>query len=88
MFDKKYENGMAEATVMGMVQPYIQEHATIYGHGVWHYMISATIGNIHIVEYEGKGMALEGTTLILADNQKAERLFKKYCNGILSGKFI
>lgn len=87
MYGAKYENGMAEATVMGMVQPYIQEHATIYGHGVWHYMISSTIGDIHIVEYEGKGMGIE-TTLILADNQKAERLFKKYCNGILSGKLI
>ena len=70
-----------------MVEPYVQEHATIYGHDVWHYLISTTIGDIHVVEYDGKGMELN-TTLILADNGKAEKLFKSIFNKILNGKLI
>lgn len=68
-----------------MVEPCTLEHATIYGHGVWHYLISTTIGDIHVVEYEGKGMSLE-TKLILADKSKAEKMFKDICRKMLDGR--
>lgn len=68
-----------------MVEPYLQEHATIYGHQVFHYLISSTIGNIHIVQYEQKGFELK-EVVIMDDNDKAEKQFKAFCNRLLSGK--
>lgn len=70
-----------------MVEPYLQEHAVIFGHNVWHYMISSTIGNIHIVEVEGKGLAIQ-TKIIMDDNGKAERTFKRFCKELLDGKYL
>ena len=66
---------------------YQQEHATIYGHGVWHYLIDTAIGQIHVVEYEGKGMELQ-RKIIEYDNSKAEKLFKRICTDILNGKVL
>lgn len=63
---------------------YQQEHATIYGHGVWHYLIDTPLGQYHIVQYEGKGMEIK-ETVIAHDNAKAERQFRKYCNDLLKG---
>ena len=64
---------------------YQQEHANINGRGVWHYLIDTQIGQIHVVEYEGRGMEIK-THLILNDNDKAEKLFKKCCKDLLDGK--
>lgn len=66
-------------------QMYQQEHATIHGHGVWHYLVDTSIGQIHVVEYEARGMEMI-TKIVLNDNGKAERLFKSFCKLLLSGK--
>ena len=66
---------------------YTQEHATIYGHGVWHYLISTPIGDIHIVEWEGKGMGLE-RKLFDCDNSAAEKEFQKVAANMLKGRYL
>lgn len=66
---------------------YTQEHCTIYGHQVWHYLAALPIGNIHIIDFEGKGFAIS-RTIIDEDNGKAERLFKRRCNELLNGKHL
>lgn len=66
---------------------YTQEHATIYGHGVWHYLITTPIGQFHVVEWEGAGMQI-GRKIIEDDNASAERLFKKKCTDLLNGKML
>lgn len=70
-----------------MVEPYLQEHATIYGHQIFHYLIASTIGNIHIVQYEGKGMELH-ETIVMNDYSRAEKLFKRYCRDMVDGKYL
>ena len=66
---------------------YTQEHCTIYGHNVWHYLAALPIGNIHIIDYEGQGMRIV-RTIIDEDNAKAERLFKRTCNKLLKGECL
>lgn len=70
-----------------MVEPYLQEHAVIFGHNVWHYLISSTIGDFHIVEVEGDGLAIQ-TKIFENDNGKAERTFKRFCKDLLDGKYL
>lgn len=65
---------------------YEQEHCTIYGHGVWHYMIDCPIGHIHIVEWENKAMSLDHK--ILESNDEAEKYFQTICKRLLSGKML
>ena len=72
---------------MDGVSFYTQEHCTIYGHGVWHYLADLPIGHIHIIEYEGKGMEVV-RTLIDGDNEKAEKLFKRICAKMLKGEML
>jgi len=72
---------------MDRIEPFEQEHCIIYGHNVWHYLICTTIGDFHIVEVEGKDMAIK-TTVIENDNQKAEKLFQKHCNDLLKGRML
>lgn len=66
---------------------YTQEHATIYGHNVWHYLADTTIGQIHIVQYEARGMEIN-TKLFFNRNDLAEKEFRKCCNGLLNGKLL
>lgn len=68
-----------------MTEAYQQEHATIYGRNVWHYLVCSDIGNIHAVQYEAQSFELT-TKLYMDDNHKAEKEFRRLCNGILSGK--
>ena len=70
-----------------MNQVYEQEHAKIYGHNVWHYLDCTDIGNIHIVQVEAEGLQIK-TDLIYCDNDKAEKLFRKRCRELLSGKYL
>lgn len=65
-----------------MEEFYTHEHCTIYGRNVLHYIAALPIGQIHIVEYEGKDMAVH-RTIIDESNQKAERLFKRLCKKML-----
>ena len=69
---------------MNEAKVYTQEHCTIYGRGVWHYLIDTFIGHIHVVEYEDKQMALQ-RFLINADNDKAEKKFQQICAKMLKG---
>lgn len=78
---------MKGESIMERHELFLAEHAEIYGHQVWHYVDYTEIGDIHVVEYEKKGMELE-TELILEDGHKAERTFKKFCNRLLNGKEI
>ena len=64
---------------------YTQQHNTINGRGVWHYLIDTPIGHIHVVEYEQQSRELV-RFIIDADNDKAERKFTSICKGILNGK--
>ena len=66
---------------------YQQEHATIFGRNVWHYLIDTAIGQIHVVQYEGRGTEIV-EKIIMNDNDKAEKLFKKFCKDLLSGKTL
>jgi ureidoglycolate hydrolase len=72
---------------MERVEPTVLEHAVIYGHNVWHYVLYTTIGDIHIVEYEGEGLQLF-RTITDWDERKAEHLFKRYCKDLLNGKGV
>ena len=65
---------------------YEQEHATIYGHNVWHYLIDTPIGQIHVVDYEAQREIKR--IIIDADNQKAEKTFKRICHQMTDGKFL
>lgn len=65
---------------------YEQEHCTIYGHGVWHYMIDCPIGHIHIVEWEGKGMQI--FRKYYESNDAAEKYFQGICKKLLAGKLL
>lgn len=64
---------------------YTQEHCTIFGRNVWHYLAVLPIGQIHIIEYEGKDNAMH-RTIIDESNSKAERLFKNTCKKMLEMK--
>lgn len=69
-----------------MVEPYMQEHAEIYGRNVWHWMVDTTIGQIHVVQYERHTERDLASKLFYYDNQGAERLFRKWCKDILEGR--
>ena len=64
---------------------YTQQHNTINGRGIWHYLIDTPIGHIHVVEYESQSRELF-RFLIDQDNEKAERKFASICKSILNGK--
>lgn len=68
------------------VKFYEQEHCVIYGHGVWHYLVTLPIGNVHICEHEGAGMALQRK--YFESNQKAEQYFQSVCKKLLYGKVL
>jgi hypothetical protein len=61
---------------------YLQRESNINGHSVFHYLISTSIGNIHIVEYEDKGMELK-RFIIEEDNDKAEQKYNLCCKYII-----
>ncbi len=71
---------------MNLIEPELREHATIYGHNVWHYCLDTTLGEYHIVQYEGAGMCI--SEQIVTDNSKAEKMFKKICRDFLDGKYL
>lgn len=64
---------------------YTQQHNTINGRNIWHYLIDTPIGHIHVVQYEAPSMEIT-RFIIDADNVKAERKFASICKGILNGK--
>lgn len=66
---------------------YEQEHAVIYGHNVLHYLIDTPIGQYHIVQYEAAHGEIK-ETVIPHNNDKAEKMFQKYCKGLLAGRDV
>lgn len=65
---------------------YQQEHATIFGRNIWHYLIDTAIGQIHVVQYETRNEIHE--QVIMNNNTKAEKVFKKFCKDLLDGKTL
>lgn len=65
----------------------LMEHATIYGHNVYHYKIDTPIGDFHVVEWEGKGMGLD-RKIFDQDNAAAEKEFQKVATNMLKGKYL
>jgi len=66
-------------------QFYEQEHAVIYGHNVWHYLIDTPIGQYHVIQYEGRGSEIK-ETIIRGNNDKAQKMFQRFCKNLLAGK--
>lgn len=64
---------------------YEQQHNTINGRNIWHYLIDTPIGHIHVVQYEAPSEEII-RFIIDEDNDKAERKFASICKGILNGK--
>ena len=64
---------------------FTQQHNTINGRNIWHYLLDTPIGHSHMVQYEERSMEIT-RFIIDADNAKAERKFASICKGILSGK--
>ena len=63
---------------------FTQEQSNINGRGVWRYLATTPIGNIHIVQYERKGKEIE--TFLYSDRlDKAEQKYKSIIKGILNG---
>lgn len=65
---------------------YLQEHAIINGRNVWHYLVDTSIGQISIVQVEGRDEIHE--TVIRHYYDKAEKVFKKKCQDLLNGKYL
>lgn len=63
---------------------YTQAHSTINGRSVWHYLIDAPIGHIHIVEYEQKTMELKH--LLFDANDAAEKKYNAIIRKMLKGE--
>ena len=63
---------------------YEQQHSTINGFGVWHYLIDTPIGQFHVVEYEKPDKELK-RIIIDGNNDLAERKYNSICRGILNG---
>lgn len=70
-----------------LYEPYQQEHVTIYGHNIWHFLICTTIGNFHIVDVEGKCMEITRKNFV-EDNHAAEMYFKRIAKQMLDGKYL
>ncbi len=64
---------------------YTQNETKINERGVWHYLIDAPIGQIHVVEYENPQKEL---IRFLIDNnlEKATLKYNSICKKILAGK--
>ena len=64
---------------------YQQNHSTINGRNVWHYLIITPIGYIHVVEYEQRSLEIK-RFIIDGDLDKAEKKYEQICVGMAKGK--
>lgn len=62
-----------------------QERSVINGRGIWLYLVSTSIGNIAIVDYEQQGKEI-ARKVFCEDYDKAERYYTAICKKILDGK--
>lgn len=66
-------------------QMYTQNIATINSRNIGHYLVTTSVGQINVIQYEKPSAEIE-TILICGDYEKAERTFTKVCNDILKGR--
>ena len=64
---------------------FCQRENVINGRHVWLFLISSSIGNIAIVDYEGKGDPAITRKLFAEDYEKAERYFETVCTKKVKG---
>ena len=64
---------------------YIQKQNYINGRNVWLYLLSTSIGNIAVVDYEQPGLEIK-RKLFIESYDKAESYFDTVCHRIVSGK--
>lgn len=64
----------------------LQEHAVINGRNIWLYLISTSIGNFAVVEYEKKGDPEIVSKIIENDYDKAVSYFQSICRKKIAGK--
>ena len=64
---------------------YTQQHSTINGRGVWHYLIDTALGHIHVVEYEQLDRTLK-RYIFDGDNERAEVRYRTVSKLMLCGK--
>ena len=64
---------------------FCQRHNVINGRNSWMYLISTSIGNFVIVEYENNELLLV-RKLFENDYGKAESYFERVCRKMISGK--
>jgi len=58
---------------------YCQRKCVIDGRHVWLYLIQSSIGNIAVVDYEGKSDPSITRKLFCDNYEKAERYFERIC---------
>ena len=63
---------------------YQQNHSTINGRGVWHYLLDTSIGQINLVEYEQRDLTLK-RYIIDWDYEKAEKKYDQLCIQMIKG---
>ena len=64
---------------------YCQRENVINGRHIWFYLISSSIGNIAVVDYEGKDDPAITRKLFCEDYDKAERYFETICTKKIKG---
>lgn len=63
---------------------YQQNHSTINGRNIWHYLIHTSIGQINVVEYEQKDLTLK-RYIIDGYYSKAEKKFDQLSLQMVKG---
>ena len=63
----------------------LQNHSMINGRNVWHYLISTSIGNFSIVEYEQPSKEIK-RFIFNESYEDAEKKYESLVIGIIKGK--
>lgn len=64
---------------------YCQKQNLINGRNVWLYLVSSSVGNISIVDYEETGLEIK-RKIYEEHYEDAEKYFDSICRKILAGK--
>lgn len=65
-------------------QLYQQNHSTINGRQIFHYMIDTSIGQLNIIEYEQNDLTLK-RYIIDGNYEKAEKKYDQLCIQMIKG---
>ena len=63
---------------------YRQNHSTINGRQIFHYLINTSIGQFNIIEYEQRDLALK-RYIIDGDYEKSEKKYDQLCIQMIKG---